>query len=462
MAIRIGFGTDFVVKNESVGINTDNPDANLQVVGDFKSEQLRVQSGLTSITNFDGYLSQKLTTSKEFTVDVNSESLSGEIIIEDTLTVSAGSTVTSGPRNLTVTDSFTLPGITDDKPSVGTMRFNENLAALEFYNGVEWKAVNSQVDLNGGGSRGIISGGFGDPQGTPQGQRKEIQYFNTTTQGNTQYFGELTDYALPDDSCGNTIRVLNSHGTKAGLVNIIDYITIAQMGDAIDFGDTTGSAHARACAIPSSTRGIWAGGMTPSAINIIDYVEIMTVGNALDFGDITSTRIAPAGGSNGTRGVIAGGYSTTTPYPVTANGYTSDIQTITIASKGDSAEWGNLSYTGGYADCAYNNTRALFAGGYGPVGPHRTKHMCSLTMASGGNAFDFGELHVIKSWPWGAGTGTRGFFGGGNAWPSQVHYNTIEYVSMHSLGNPIDFGDMSVRAYAAGGITNAHGGLGGF
>ena len=158
MAIRIGFGTDFVVKNESVGINTDNPDANLQVVGDFKSEQLRVQSGLTSITSFDGYLSQKLTISEDLTVDVNSESLSGEIIIEDTLTVSAGTTVTSGPRNLTVTDSFTLPGITDDRPTVGTMRFNENLGALEFYTGVEWKAVNSYVDMGSRG-RGYFAGG---------------------------------------------------------------------------------------------------------------------------------------------------------------------------------------------------------------------------------------------------------------------------------------------------------------
>ena len=88
--------------------------------------------------------------------------------------------------------------------------------------------------------------------------------------------------------------------------------------------------------------------------------------------------------------------------------------------------------------------------------------MSALTIASGGQAFNFGDLHVIKAFLWGAATGTRGFFGGGNAWPSQTHYNTIEYVSMHSLGNPVDFGDMSVRAYAAGGITNAHGGLGGF
>ena len=459
--VRIGFSTAFELENELVGIGTDNPTNTLQALGNIKSSDAKA-IGVSTLTTYQGFVDTKARI--QGASGSKSGATSGEIIIEGTVNVSSGTTFTSGPENLTVTDNFTLPGISDDKPSVGTMRFNENIASLEFYTGSEWRAVNSIVDVNGGGSRAVISGGvgdYGDPD-SPQGQRRDIQWFNTATQGNTQYFGELTDPALPDDSCGNTIRVLNSHGTKAGLVNIIDYITIAQMGDAIDFGDTTGSAHARACAIPSSTRGIWAGGMTPSAINIIDYVEIMTVGNALDFGDITSTRIAPAGGSNGTRGVIAGGYSTTTPYPVTANGYTSDIQTITIASKGNSTSWGNLSYTGGYGDCAYNNTRALFAGGYGPVGPFRTKDMCALTMASGGNAFEFGDLHVIKAWPWGAGTGTRGFFGGGNAWPSQVHYNTIEYVSMHSLGNPIDFGDMSVRAYAAGGITNAHGGLGGF
>ena len=39
------------------------------------------------------------------------------------------------------------------------MRFNENLASLEFYTGVEWKAVNSVVD-NGRSGRGIFAGGY--------------------------------------------------------------------------------------------------------------------------------------------------------------------------------------------------------------------------------------------------------------------------------------------------------------
>ena len=450
MAIRIGFGTDFVVKNESVGINTDNPDSNLQVVGDFKSEQLRVQSGLTSITSFDGYLSQKLTTSEDFTVDVNSESLSGEIIIEDTLTVSAGSTVTSGPRNLTVTDSFTLPGITDDKPSVGTMRFNENLAALEFYNGVEWKAVNSQVDLNGGGVRGFISGGFGDNQSAPQGQRKEIQYFNVASQGNSILFGELTDYALCDDSCASSTRVVNLHGTKAGFNNIIDYFQMATTGDAVDFGDATITG-ARQANVSSSTRGIFCGRRTPSYVNTIDYVEMHTLGNALDFGDLTVGTGGAASGSSPTRGVVSGGYP-----------YKQNIDAITIASKGDAVKFGEAAFTGSYQDGCSNQTRALFAGGYNIDNSTKNANISSLYIASDGNATMFGELSIKRAYMWGAGTPTRGFFGGGNAHPSQSHYNVIEYTSMQTGGKTVDFGDMVVRTYASGGITDAHGGLGGF
>ena len=71
-------------------------------------------------------------------------------------------------------------------------------------------------------------------------------------------------------------------------------------------------------------------------------------------------------------------------------------------------------------------------------------------------------MHIGKAWNWGAGTQTRGFFGGGNAFPSQTHYNQIEYVSMYSGGQALDFGDMVVRAYAAAGVTNSHGGLGGY
>ena len=156
--VRIGFGSDFVVQNESVGIKTDTPGANLHVFGDIKSTSASIV-GVSTFTSYTGFVDKthKLGTS---TIDLNSQqhSLSGEIIIEGEVTVSTGTTFTSGPENLTVTDSFTLPGISEDKPSAGTMRFNENLGSLEFYTGVEWRAVNSRVDMGNRG-RGLVGGG---------------------------------------------------------------------------------------------------------------------------------------------------------------------------------------------------------------------------------------------------------------------------------------------------------------
>ncbi len=141
--VRIGFSTQFELENELVGIGTDNPTNTLQALGNIRSSDAKV-IGITTLTTFDGFTDTKL--SLEGSAGAKQGTTSGEIIIEGEVTVSSGTTFTSGPENLTVTDSFTLPGISDDKPTAGTMRFNENLASLEFYTGVEWRAVNFIVD----------------------------------------------------------------------------------------------------------------------------------------------------------------------------------------------------------------------------------------------------------------------------------------------------------------------------
>ena len=42
--------------------------------------------------------------------------------------------------------------------------------------------------------------------------------------------------------------------------------------------------------LASATRGVNAGGQTPSKINVIEFVTISTTGNAKDFGDLTQKR----------------------------------------------------------------------------------------------------------------------------------------------------------------------------
>ena len=438
--VRIsGFGSGFELENELVGIGTDNPTNTLQALGNIKSSNAKA-IGISTFTTFDGFTDSKAALSGS--AGAKQGTTSGEIIIEGTVTVSSGTTYTSGPENLTVTDSFTLPGVSDDKPSVGSTRFNEHLASLEFYTGVEWRAVNSQVDMTGGGTRGFLSGGIIAPAAF-----SEITWFNTTTQGEVQYFGQLTDDACPDDSTGNSVRLVNAHGSKAGIVDIIDYVAMATEGNAVDFGNLV-TARCRKPSISSSTRGIWAGGKTPSVVNIIDYVEIMTTGNAIDFGDLNATKMGPMAANSPTRGLIGGGYS---------SAHTKDMQYIQISSKGNGLDFGDMTFTGGYGAACSNQTRALFAGGYDQTNSSKTDTICSVIIASNGSATTFGELTFARAWLWGAGTPTRGFFGGGI--PT---HNVIHYISMQSGGQMVDFGDMAKGAYQTGAITNTHGGLGGF
>jgi hypothetical protein len=75
------------------------------------------------------------------------------------------------------------------------------------------------------------------------------------------------------------------------IVNIIDYITIASLGNAADFGDLQLLLHKVLAKIHSNTRGIFAGAKDPRAsyTDAIDYVTISTTGNATDFGNLTGS-----------------------------------------------------------------------------------------------------------------------------------------------------------------------------
>ena len=85
-------------------------------------------------------------------------------------------------------------------------------------------------------------------------------------------------------------------------MNLIDYITIATLGNAIDFGDMT-QARSDMAFTSSSVRIAFCGGNAGSIVNTIDYVTIMSLGNAIDFGDLITATSAPAGLSNGHGGL---------------------------------------------------------------------------------------------------------------------------------------------------------------
>jgi len=448
--VRIGFSTQFELENELVGIGTDNPTNTLQALGNIHVPNAKAV-GVSTFTTFDGFVDTKAAISGAG--GAKSGSISGEIVIEGEVTVSTGTTFTSGPENLTVTDNFTLPGISDDKPSVGTMRFNENLGSLEFYTGVEWKAVNSYVDMGSRG-RAVFAGG-GSPYEYPAHvgylSGRIIDYVQIATTGNAVNFGDLTQFSRHMAGLSNSIRGVIYHGSATpGDNNVIDKITIASAGNAVDFGLIDGTDTYAKSGAASSTRGVFTGGSP--AITDIDYVEIMTDGNSVDFGDLSAARSASQNCCDGKRVIVAGGRNP---------GGMDSIESFMIASKGNvSSDFGELSTRRCNGFGFSNSVRGLF--GAGKDGPSRISEgwVESLIIASGGKAVYFGDCFT-GSYVQGSASQTRGVFGGGSM-PGPAVVNVIEYVTIESAGNSTDFGDLTRKCYDPAAISDSHGGLGGY
>jgi hypothetical protein len=109
-SIRVGFGSDYVVKNQSIGIGTDNPRATLDVVGALKGD-FNV-SGVNTLSVYEGFVPEFQNINENLTLTGEFNSPSEDIIDGDGLTfvVSVGSTVTLGSlESISVQSHFSVP-----------------------------------------------------------------------------------------------------------------------------------------------------------------------------------------------------------------------------------------------------------------------------------------------------------------------------------------------------------------
>ena len=448
---RAGFGTVFELEDSKVGIGTDAATHTLQALGNIRSEAA-TDIGISSLSTYQGFTDKEARfTGGKIDIESQSGSTSGEIVIDGDVTVSSATTFTSGPQNLTVTDTFTLPsGDTNSralKPTAGSLRFNQDFATLEFYTGNNWATVNTFTEMQNSPSnrgRGVIGGGFVSPL-----RVSDIEFIEISTLGNALSFGDLTaDTAQPGPAADSTRGLFCGGMLQSGNTNVIQYITIASSGNGIDFGDLTRGTNAPG-ALSSSTRCVTAGGSTPSASNVIDYFEIQTLGNALDFGDMTSTTAGGGGIPSPVRGVFSGGYS----------GDRTRIDFITIASKGNALRFGELTTGRGGAGTGGNGVRGITAAGDGN-GHHNT--IDYITIASEGNAIDFGDVGQTHSELMGSSCNSvRMCIAGGNS-PGQQPMSNIDFITIVTVGNSRDFGNLSVARRGPASLSDSHGGLGGF
>jgi len=191
----------------------------------------------------------------------------------------------------------------------------------------------------------------------------------------------------------------------------------------------------------------------------MDYITIATLGDAQDFGDsIGGSYGINQGGQAGslTRGLIAGGSSASAPKEV------EKIQYITFASLGDAQDFGDLVDQNGYSlNGSSSNTRALFSGGGNLGSPFVTVNTIQfVTIATTGNASDFGDLTVTRYNGGGLSNGTRGYFPGGVTYPGATRQNIIDFVTFTTTGNAIDSGDLAIAAVnSVGTMSDSHGGV---
>ena len=231
-------------------------------------------------------------------------------------------------------------------------------------------------------TRGFVAGGS-----PSHGNMIDFLTFSST--GTVTDTGNLTSSRwLMGGGCSNSTRAIFTGGSTFGsphpVVNTLDYITMASGGDANDFGDATTGRRMQA-SVNSATRGIWAGGYSPfDGTNLIDFVTIASTGDAQDFGDLTRAMRESAGVCNATRGVFMGGGT---------SGNRNTIDFITIASTGNATDFGDM-FTGNTAAHAgvSDQTRGVFMGGDLQPSNAFTNVMQHITIATTGNSQNFGDL----------------------------------------------------------------------
>ena len=380
--------------------------------------------------------------------NLSNESLSGGPTI-------SGITTFSSPYFFVPPQGDTVSRPQDCPP--GSLRFNTDSSHLEYYRGdtIGWVEVEAELteSLGGGtgsntglGARALFTGG------QAPGNTDAIDFITISTLGNSQDFGNLTTSLSNTGSGASRVRGLICGGEP--IRADIEFVTFASTGNATDFGADLPTNQRGPMNVSSATRTCVAGGYSagspfPRQDNI-NYITMASTGTAgQDFGDLVNgVRLFNGGMScnSSTRGIWIGGSD--------ASSGTTHMDSITIATLGDSTDFGNATQSNGGPKGNCNSTRGVWAGFFTPDVSSNIEY---VTIATTGNTQDFGDLTVARAFCQSSGCSpTRGVWAGG-ATPSRV--NVIDYVELMTLGNAVDFGDTIAATNEGGGMSNAHGGL---
>jgi len=375
-----------------------------------------------------------------------------------------------GKTELTSPYFFVPPsGDTASRPAncaPGTLRFNTDIGTLEVFRGttIGWESIQRRdgqylgntvyETYTTGSTAGTGVRGLG-MAGTDGGatQSNSIEYLTISTLGNMVDFGNTTASTRQGSGFSSSTRAVHVGGFDgSNKLNIIDFVTISSTGDATDFGDLPEGRIGFPSGNANQIRGvIFAGEYNSGNVNAINFVQIATAGNAVDFGDASNAYQNGFAGASPTRGVFAGGNSPS---------YLNVIEFITFMTTGDAVDFGDLSVgkRGGTNGTASNSTRMIIHG-EDKSGDTITNVIEFLTIATTGNSIDFGDATQVISRAAAMFSSTRGVFSGGSTPSSPNQTNVIEFIEIATTGNATDFGDGVRTSNGRAGASSGHGGL---
>ena len=182
-------------------------------------------------------------------------------------------------------------------------------------------------------TRGIRAGGADS-----SGETNTIDYMTFGNDQNFVDFGDLHDDRQSFGGCASPTRGITMGGYDApGRVNYIDFITISTLGISADFGDLLATRTPNQGVMSNAVRGLAFGGGAPGPVsgdtNTIEFITIATLGNAQDFGDMSSNGGDRAGCASSTKAICAkGGSSSDTA-----------VDYVQIMSTGNGQDFGDLN-----------------------------------------------------------------------------------------------------------------------
>jgi len=491
--IRFGYSDDFTAKNSSVGINTTEPQQNLDVDGVVKGQDLKV-TGISSLTAYEGFLraDHQIAENTTLTFDQGPvSSLSGEIIVGtgQTVTVSKVDNEFANANDGTVWSVYltnSSGGFQAAYPASNA--FNGKISATEtsrsvtsqitstwtppkaitYSSSVEvWTYYAGSVSLNGGTAITVSNDQSWRKIGSGSGTLTSITF--SSNSGNSVYiagiaidgeilvdgFSTLVDKgARAGGSEIECLKVFNTFTPPSGGTNQRPYAP--KPGElyynydfkTIEFFD--GNGWRQVDNTTTSSRAVFAGGYAPgpsyATQSSMTSVNITSTGNALDFGSLVANARTDHGAlSSSIRGI----WHQSIGDPSAGE----SLDYIALASGGQAADFGDMNTDRTRSSALSSSTRGLIAGGY--AHPARVNAIDYIQISTVGNALDFGDLssHGIRNAP--IASPTKGVFVGGTP-AAATRTNEITFVTIASKGNSIDFGGVALfsGSYSAGGVSN--------